>query len=175
MIDKTEELDEQEDELVVPVPRIRYQPEMYYVDRKVFTGKTMPMPYVLLLYLNETELKVFTLIMDILRTTGHCEIRMQSVADILRTTRATVSEAYRKLKAMNLIKAVKIGRKNEKTINFNAIQHLHEETKDMKPGAIVALRKMMKDRNVMDMTPTTRKLWMDQFMYKDEIEEEEYN
>lgn len=175
MLELEETMDENEDEIVIPKQRVRYIPQVSYVERKVFDGKVVPIPFVLLMYLHETEMKIVSVILDQIRTTGHCIIRVETMAKMLGMTKVSISNAYASLKRMNIVTMKQHGRIQDKSINFRAVQKLHEVTDGLKPGAIAGLRRVMKDRDITDIPPMKKAIWLDKYIYKDEIEEEEYN
>ena len=168
-------IQEYKDEIVLPNPKITYEPVVSIDAERVFEGKLMPIPYVLILYLHECELKVFAIILEQIRTTGNCVIRGDTFCTLMSVSAPSVYTALAHLANMGIVTVSYLGRRRNRKIDFNVIKRLEEITDGMKPGAISGLRRMMKDRNIMKLPKVSFELWTDKYEYKDEIEEEEYD
>lgn len=147
-MDFTQQLPIQDGDSGVKIPMIRYKTTADIGADKVFTGSVVPIPSVLVEYLDKTELKIFAIVLKQIRERGICYLRVESIARNLGLTAASISNATSRLRKMGILTYVPYGKKREKIINFNAIQMLEDLMRDKKPGAIPALRKRNNLQNI---------------------------
>lgn len=172
---KIKRIIEHEDELILPAPVISYEPIVSMEERKAFNGKVVPIPFVLLEYLHEAEIKVIAVILDQIRKTGSCIVRGKTLSKMLGMSTVSVYVAIGRLKRMHIIESRAIGRQADKSINFKVVQYLKDVSENMKPGAVAGLRRLMKDRDLSGgISSFVLDRWLDKYSYKDEVEDEEY-
>ena len=159
----------------VVMPKIQYKAVKYVDSEKKFEGEITPIPSVLIEYLDKVELKVFAHIMRQLRENGACIVRLQTMGTQMQLSNVTIANATSRLRQMGFIYYENAGHKRNKKIDFDAIQSLNDLLKDMKPGAIIALRKRAKNKNVQHIPPTILEYIQTNFAYnEDDVENEEY-
>lgn len=160
----------------IKIPQIKYRKVSYIDADKVFTGDIVPIPSVLIDYLDKYELKAFSIVLRQIRETGHCIVRLESMAKNLDVSYVSISAAMTRLKKMGIIDYHPYGRNREKTINFNTIQILHDFLKDAKPGATSALRKKAANSNINKLPDTAIKYIETNYRWHDDpLEDEEYD
>lgn len=157
----------------VRMPTIRYKTMASVGSEKVFTGEVVPIPAVLIEYLDKVELKVFSIILRHTREHGVCYIRIETLAKNLDVTPVSIANATSRLRKMNIIKYNSRGRKREKTINFEAIQKLGDYLKDKKPGATIALRKKNGLQDIEKISPYVIEVINAKYSWHDDPEEDE--
>ncbi len=162
---------------VIAVPDIKYKMVPEVGQKAQFTGTCVPIPAVLLEYLDRSELRLFGILLMVHRRTGKCTMRLPDLGKQMGMTHITVSKLMKKLQGMGIISlASGYGRRRNKVIHFDAIQKLHDYLEDMKPGAASALRKKMKSKNVAEIPPSIDLYMRSNYAYSDdEVENEEYD
>lgn len=160
----------------IRLPTIRYKTTANVGSEKVFTGNVVPIPSVLIEYLDKVELKVFSIILKHIREHGVCYVRIETLAKNLGVTAVSIANATSRLRKMGIIKYDNRGRKKEKSINFQAIQKLEDYCKDKKPGAITALRKRNGLQSIENISQYVIEVINAKYSWHDDPEEdEEYN
>ncbi len=117
-------------------------------DRHQYDGELLPLPMVLVKYLNATELKVFAFILGKRNNNGGCHCRREAIAKELKTSTVTVSKILNRLEAMGIITQTRVGMRLDRKINFDTIQVLDELLADRLPGAAAAFRAAMENCNI---------------------------
>ena len=164
-----------EDDGAVVMPVIQYKKVQYIDSEKKFEGEVVPIPSVLIEYLDKVELKVFAHILRQTRRRGACVARLMTMGNQMQLSNVTIANATSRLRQMGFIYYENAGHKRNKKIDFNVIQSLNDMLKDMKPGAITALRKKAKNKHVQHIPPTVLEYVQTNFGYSDDdIENEEY-
>ena len=158
------------------LPSAEYKTIVNIRESKVFTGRTMPIPVVMIEYLWENELKIFAYILKHHRDHGCCLTGVRSMAQAIGITYPSVSASLVRMQHMNIIYQDISGRKRNKIINWEAIQKFEDMVKDMKTGVAIAVRKKAKDRPIDNLPQSMLREIAAQFtIYDDPIENEEYN
>lgn len=159
----------------IVLPKVEYKKYGDIKQKTVYTGRVIPIPYVLIEYLSYMELKVFAFILDQIRTHTACYCSQKEIAKRLGFTEVAVSHAANKLVQMNIVTIIPKSRKRGKEINFDAIEYLTKLTENRAAGATHFLRQKIGTRDVMKITPVQLSL-LDNFGgCEDEVENEEYN
>ena len=125
----------------VRLPVIKYRLVADVGSRRIYKGPTLPIPLSLLEYLNESELKVFSFILDRMRKTGHCVSMTETMANALGVTRATIQVALTALKNMGFVYYEPLHLKRDKLIDFDVVARLDDIVRDLKVGASAELKK----------------------------------
>lgn len=159
----------------IVLPKVEYK---QYADIKqwtAYTGRVVPIPFVLIEYLSYMELKVFAFIIDQIRSHTGCYTSQKEIAKRLGFTEVAISHSVSNLVKMGFVSILPHTRKRGKTVNFDAIECLVKLTEDRKPGAAHFLREKIGLRNVTNLTPVQLSL-LDNFGgCEDEVENEEYD
>lgn len=161
----------------IKIPKIRYK-QVAYVEAsdKVFNGDITPIPSVLIEYLNKTELQTFAIILKQIREHGYCIMRIETMAAYLGVSRVSLANTTSRLKSMGILNYDSYGKRRNRTINFEAIQKLHDLLNGRKPGAAPALRKRVKSKDINKLSDSDIKFIENHFTWhEDEDEDEEYN
>lgn len=160
----------------IAVPSVKYRLVPKIIKDVRFTGLCTPIPTVLIEYLDNSELKLFCVLLRMQREKGTCLAKLNELGEAVGLTHVSVSKILTRLCDMNLItQELGYGRKRNKVINFKSLQSLADYLAEMKEGAGCALRKKMKNKNVMNIPPSVQE-WMklNYVLSKDEVENEEF-
>lgn len=157
----------------IRMPIIRYKTTANVGSEKVFTGNVVPIPSVLIEYLDKVELKIFSIILKHIREHGVCYVRIGTMARNLGVTPVSIANATSRLRKMGILEYTNRGKKREKSINFNAIQKLEDYLKDKKPGAASALRKKNGLQNVENISQYVIEVINAKYSWHDDPEEDE--
>lgn len=168
------EINEGENEILMPVADIAYSIR----EKKVFSGDVVPIPNVIIEYLDNKELQIFSLIFRHQRKHGSCIMRQRVIAEYMRCTQASIISAVNRLESMGIITKSRLesnNRRYSKKINFENIQKLDDFIKDKKPGAAAMLREEMGDSNISNIPPNIVKRIEALYKWSDDpAEDEEY-
>ena len=149
--DKPQLFLEPDNEIVVP--NIEFQRVGVVKGTDTFTGEVTSIPQCLLEYLKDLEIKLFAVIMEQQRRGGSCVIRYKTFGAMYGCTITSIAVAMGKLRDMGLIDITPFdGRKKGKRINVKAVQFLADFSKDLRPGALSALRKSAGTKNILKLT-----------------------
>lgn len=161
---------EHPDEIIMP--EVNYKQVAYIDKAKKFSGRTLPIPSVLIEYLNDSELKAFSFIFKQIRESGHCMLKVVTMSNMMCKSIPIVAGATKRLQEIGLIYYETNGHLRDKQINFEAIQKLEDFLVDLKPGAAAALRKEAKNTKILKIPEKTWDKIAAKYSYRDENEEE---
>lgn len=147
---------------------------MTYKEHK-FVGELLPLPMVLVKYLNATELKVFTFILGKLTCNHCCYCRREAIGKELNTSVVTVSKILTTLESMGIITQTRVGMRLDRKINFDTIQALNDLLADRLPGAVAAFRSAMGSNDIRRPTPYAMALLEEKYTKKYGEEAEAYD
>ncbi len=165
-----------EDDGELILPKAEYQTVINIRGEKVFSGRTMPLPVVMIEYLLENELKIFSFILKLHREYSCCLLGVRQMATAIGITYVGVSSCLSRMQHMNIIYQEPVGRQRNKIINWEAIQAFDDVVKDMKNGAAIAIRRKAKDRPIDSLPESILREVRAQFsIHDDPVENEEYN
>lgn len=172
-MDYNQKLPIQDDDSGVKIPMIQYKTVAHIVPDEVFTGSIVPIPSVLVEYLDKTELKIFAIVLKQIRERGICYLRVESIAKNLGLTTVSISNATSRLRRMGIMEYVPHGKKREKIINFEAIKKLGDFLADKKPGAAPALRKKSGLQNIGQISQNNIDFVNQYYSWHEDLEEDE--
>lgn len=135
-------------------------------DRHQYGGELLPLPMVLVKYLNAMELKVFAFILGKRNDGGGCHCRREAMAKELKTSTVTVSKILNRLEAMGIITQTRVGMRLDRAINFDTIQSLDELLENRLPGAVAAFRVAMENSDVRHPRPYAMALLEEKYTEK---------
>ena len=161
----------------IVLPHVEYRTITYgdIKQKTAYSGRVIPIPFVLIEYLSYMELKLFALILDQIRTRTACYCSQREIAARLGYTEVAVCNASHNLVTMGFVTIIPKSRKRGKMINWKAIEYLTRITENRKPGAARFLRDKVGNKNVMNLTEIQLS-HLDRFGgCKDEAENEEYD
>lgn len=161
----------------IAVPSISYKLVSEVGQQTQYKGACVPFPTVLLEYLDNAELKLLGLLLRTRRETGRCTASLKDLSKGMGITHIALSKITVRLQKMGIIvMATGFGRKRDKQICFENIQKLSDYLENMRPGAAVALRKKMKEKDISNIPPSIDLHMKANYAYsEDEVENEEYN
>ena len=155
------------------MPSIKYETYKRIIPEKAYEGKVIPIPAVLIEYLSHTELIVFAMTLDQIRTGTVSAKKMTDISERAGVSQISISKASTNLVKMGILgKAPKSKKMRE--IKFDNIKTLENVLKNRTPGTAKALRAKIGLRDISTLTePQLR--WLDMFGgCEDEVENEEY-
>lgn len=160
----------------VILPQLKYRTVLSIKEEKVFKGRTMPVPMVLFEYLTGSEMKVFTTVLRHHREHGCCILKSTSMAKQIGITHISIANIFAKLKNMGIIYFETMGKKRNKKIDWDTIDVLDKMSEKWRPGALTAMRKKLKDKNINRIVPSQYSDIRAQYEINvDPIENEEYD
>lgn len=134
---------EKEDELIVS--RNYYEIVPVHDCEKVYEGPTVPIPITLIRYLKNNEIKVFALIFDNIRRTGHCLLKGADMGKIIGISAVAVCVSLNHLIKMGLVYVKQVGHCKEKLIDFKMVAEIDRLCQGLEANAPVVLRRELKD------------------------------
>lgn len=163
------------------VPKIQYEVTAMVVPEQVFNGMVVPMPKVLLYYLNHNELMIVATILEETTNNGECVLTVREMAIKLRLSVPTISNVLYALRQQGLLTEAPNGKRGAgkvRMLNFKAIQHLNDLLKDENPGVFTRIRKATRKKDVSKLTKADIEKSYDHKVLApvhDPAEEEEYD
>ena len=159
----------------IVMPQIEYKRVGIINGTDKFTGEIASIPQCLLEYLKDLEVKLFAVIMEQQRRGGSCVIRYKTFGAMYGCTTTSIANAMARLRDMGLIELTPFdGRKKGKAVNIKAVQFLNDFTKDLRPGALSALRKEAGSKNILKLPKVVLDSIKRRFDASDPDEFEEY-
>ena len=137
------------------IPKITYRVMRTMKPENVFTGMIIPMPRVLIYYLNHTELMIMSAILEDTLEFGECNATITEFATKYKMAVPTISNALYSLRLAGLIVETPNGRKGcgrNRKINFKAIQHLNDLVLGENPDVYYRIRKATRKRAIINLT-----------------------
>ena len=164
---------EKENEIVITKNIYRVVPDVEQT--KVFEGKVLPLPFNLIFFLKPPELKVFSLIYDQIRMSGHCTLTNKEINRISGISEPVISQSITHMKKLGLIYIKVNGYIQEKKIDYRVIQRLEKLCNGLDFRAAHLYRKYLGDNaSIYDITVAIRGKVKNDCTPKDPIELEEY-
>lgn len=166
---------EKADEILVSYPHYEAVPVPDV--KKVFEGIVVPLPLSLMLYLNYGEIKVFAIILNEIRSTGHCFLNNEDISKLIDITPQSAAQVVERLKRMGLVYV----RKKDKRIDFNVVQYVEKLADKYGIDKISRIRKEIKEISPIDaperikITLAKKAKMEEELANLDPIELEEYN
>ncbi len=164
-----------EEEDSITLPKIKYRKVGYIAGTEKFDGDVVPVPMVMIEYLKELELRVFSLILNYQRQGKSCIMRYKTMAVIFGCTLTSVANAIRALRDIGVINLEGVSSKKNKSVNLEAVQFLSDISKDLRPGALAMLRKLVGKKNVLELPKHIVEEVRKRFDTSDPAEFEEYD
>lgn len=128
----------------IVLPKVQYQMVASVEAEEVFNGMVLPIPKVLIYYLNHNELLVMSYIMEDTNDNGECALSVKEMATKLKISVPTISNCLYSLRKVGLLLETPNGKRGGgriRKLNYPAIQHLNDLVEGEDPGIYVRIRK----------------------------------
>lgn len=165
----------------IVLPKIRYQVIASVETEEVFQGMVLPIPKVLIYFLNHNELMIVSMILEESTETGECALSVQQLAVKIKISIPTLTNCLYSLRKVGLLLESPNGKRGAgriRKLNYKAIQHLNDLVEGEDPGIYARIRKAVRKINIMNLTKDDIKQAYDHQVLEpghDPAEEEEYN
>lgn len=175
------ELDPYQLKTGIALPKITYQLYASVKEEEVYNGMVLPLPRVLVYYLNHNELLVVATIFEQTRDYGECALSVKELAAKLKISVPTLSNCLYSLRKIGLLQEYPDGKRGGgriRKLNYTAVQHLNDLCEGEDPGIYTRIRKATRKIDIMNLTKEdVRKAYDHQVLEPghDPAEEEEYD
>lgn len=165
----------------IVLPTIKYQVIASIETQEVFKGMVLPIPKVLIYFLNHNEMMIVSMILEESSSTGECALSVQELAAKIKISIPTISNCLYSLRKVGLLLESPNGKRGAgriRKLNYQAIQHLNDLVEGEDPGIYARIRKAVRKINIMNITKDDIKGAYDHLVLEpghDPAEEEEYN
>lgn len=163
------------------MPKVKYQVQASVEAEEVFHGMVIPIPKVLIYFLNKNELMVISTIIEDTNEKGECALSVKELAVKMKISVPTLSNCLYALRKIGLLLETPNGKRGGgriRKLNFPALQHLNDLVEDEDPGIFTRIRKATRKTNILNLTKADIKNAYDNHVLEpdhDPIEEEEYD
>lgn len=165
----------------IVIPEVRYEIVPVLDNVEVFRGMVIPIPKILIFFLNQNELMVMALIIEETNLHGECKLSTQQIADRIKRTKDRVYKSLYTLRKLGLLIEWPNGKKGNsrnRVVNFDTLQHLNDLVEGEDMGVYARIRKKTRKVNIMRLTKEDIKSAYDHRVLDpdhDPVEEEEYD
>lgn len=162
-------------------PEITYKIQADVNFKQEFHGAIVPIPTVLIYFLNHNELRVFSLILEQTLTKGECNLKITQMGKIIKIHAAAVSAALSSLRYLGLLLETPNGSQGSgriRKINYKNLQRLNDLIDGEDPGIYSRIRKATRKRTLTSLTKEDIKAAYDNRIVNpedDPAESEEYD
>lgn len=175
------ELDPRQLKTGIALPKITYQILASVEEEEVYRGMVLPLPRVLVYYLNHNELLIVATIFEYTRDYGECALSVKDLSARLKLSIPTISNCLYSLRKIGLLQEMPDGKRGAgkiRKLNYTTIQHLNDLCEDEDSGVYTRIRRATKKKDIMNLTKEDiRQAYDNQVMEPghDPAEEEEYD
>lgn len=165
----------------ISIPKITYQVVASVEEEEVYQGMILPLPRVLVYFLNHNELMTVATIFEHTRDYGECALTVKKMAAKLKLSIPTMSGCLYSLRKIGLLQEMPDGRRGGgriRKLNYMAIQHLNDLCEGEDFGIFPRIRKATRKTDIMSLTKKDIKKAYDNRVLEpghDPAEEEEYD
>lgn len=165
----------------IVMPKIEYEVVTYIGSETVFKGMVLPIPRVLLYFLNKAELMVMTVILEDTIQHKDCYLTVKEFAIRLKMSVPAVSNALYQLRKRGLLMERGNGKRGNgrlRVLNYKTIQYLNDLVEGEDPGVYTRIRKATIKTEISNLTKADIALSYDGRVLPanhDPAEEEEYD
>lgn len=165
----------------IVIPKVTYQIVTNVVAKSVFNGGILPLPRVLVYFLNHNELLVVSTIFEESGPDGECALTVKQIAKRLQLSTPSVSAALYNLRKIGVLLEVPNGKRGSgknRMLNYKAIQHLDNLLENEAVGVYPRVRTATRKTNILNLTKADIKNAYDNQVANPEYgpeEEEEYD
>ena len=165
----------------IVMPKIKYEIVATIEHEEAFSGMVLPIPKVLIYFLNNNELKVVSTIIEETNETGECALTVREIAIKMQLSPPTVSGALYSLRKMGLLVEISNGERGNgkiRTLNYATVQHLNDLVEGEDPGIYSRIRKATRKTVILNLTREDVVKAYDRYVLPpdhDPEEEEEYD
>lgn len=165
----------------IVLPKVKYEVVATMDSEQVFQGMVLPIPKVLIYFLNRNEMLVMTTILEASIDTGDCAFTTKELSKKIHITLPTLTAALYSLRKIGLLLEQPNGNRGNgriRKLNYEAIQHLNDLVEGEDVDVFVRIRKATKKVNIMNLTKSDIHNAYDNYALPpdhDPAEEEEYD
>jgi len=139
----------------IVMPEFKYVVMAEVEMKPQFTGEITPMPTVMLFFLSQLELKVFSIILEDYYRKGTCDMTIKQMSVKILRNFPCISRVLGSLRQRGLLLEAPCGlpgARKSRIINFKAIQHLNDLVQDEDPGVYSRIRRATRKTNILNLT-----------------------
>lgn len=139
----------------IMLPKINYEVVATVETDEAFNGMVLPLPRVLVYFLNRKELMIFATIMEETNENGECGLTVKEIAKRIKTSIPTVSNSLYTIRRMGLLLEKGNGNRGAgriRMLNWQTIQHLNDLTENEDPGIYSRIRKATRKTDILNLT-----------------------
>lgn len=165
----------------IVLPKVKYEVLATVEEEQVFHGMVLPIPRVLLYYLNRHELMVVATIIEKTNETGICASTLKDMSTKLKVSVPSLSNCLFSLRKVGLLLEEPNGKRGGgrlRKLNYEAIQHLNDLVEGEDPGIYTRIRKATRKIDITHLTKEDINKAYDNKVLQpdhDPAEEEEYD
>lgn len=165
----------------IVLPEVTYKVAVEVEQKEVFCGMVVPIPRVLLYFLNHMELMVVSSILEDSINGEGCALSAKDIGARLKISAPTIHNTFYTLRKLGLLLEQPNGKKGTgkiRKLNYEAIQHLNDLVEDEDASVIFRLRKATRIIDITHLTKESVQAAYDNVALApdhDPAEEEEYN
>lgn len=177
----TIKIDPTEQRQGIVLPEVTYKVSVEVEQKEVFCGMVVPIPRVLLYFLNHMELMVVSIILEDSINGEGCTLSAKEIAKRIKVCDPTIHNTFYVLRKLGLLLEQPNGKKGTgkiRKLNYAAIQHLNDLVEGEDASVIFRLRKATRTIDVNHLTKESVRAAYDNVALApdhDPAEEEEYN
>lgn len=165
----------------IVLPSVKYEIVATVDEEQVFDGMVLPLPKVLIYFLNRNELLVLATILEDSLERGECRLTVKELGKRVCLAIPTMTAALYSLRKIGLLLEQPDGRRGAgrvRKLNYAAIQHLNDLVADEDHGVFTRIRKATRKVHIMNLTKADIHEAYDNHVLPpdhDPAEEEEYD
>lgn len=165
----------------IVLPKVKYEVIATVDTEQVFHGMVLPIPKVLIYFLNHNELLTIATILEESTEQGECNLTVKELGKKMHLTTPTMTAALYSLRKIGLLLEQPNGAKGNgriRKLNYPAIQHLNDLAEGEDWGVFTRIRKATRKVNIMNLTKEDIHAAYDNHVLPpdhDPAEEEEYD
>lgn len=139
----------------ITLPKVSYEIIPVIEEEVVYHGMVLPIPKVLLYYLNHVQLKIFATIQEETNLNGKCDMTIKQIAKRINHSQPCVSGAMYSMRRAGLLLETGNGQRGSgtvKMINYATVQRLNDLAEGEDPGIYSRIRRATRKTDINHMT-----------------------
>lgn len=165
----------------ITLPKVNYEIVATMDTEQVFNGMVLPIPKVLIYFLNRNELLLLSTILEDSVSAGHCSLTAKELCKRIHLAIPTITAALFSLRKLGLLLEQPNGNRGNgriRKLNYAAIQHLNDLVEGEDISVYSRIRKATRKINIMNLIKSDIHAAYDNHALPpdhDSAEEEEYD